>query len=210
MVVGWTLHAIRHGSLACKFDHCNPCKKPAERPEERKKYRAKLLSIWLNSVSDDLDLITDWWFFVRMYAKCGIALDGGFYAKATLALLAFCILASMSYVLELYQTVFKYPDTFRWLAVFTIFFEDVPQVLLSLILSGSFDAVAENPTPLAAFNISTSVYHALVKVSGQVFLNSCYCCTFTAEDADRYFEAPGGDVEMNDGRRSDKSDRRSE
>jgi len=114
------------------------------------------------------------------------------YARATLALLVFCVLATISYMLELYQTVFKYPETFKWLAVFTIFFEDVPQVLLSLFLSRAFDSYETDPSPLAAFNIATSVYSALIKISGQVFVNYCFCCSFTAADADdedRNFEA---------------------
>mmetsp|Transcript_2157 Transcript_2157/g.4616 ORF Transcript_2157/g.4616 Transcript_2157/m.4616 type:complete len:193 (-) Transcript_2157:199-777(-) len=189
MVVGWTLHAIKHGSLTCQIDHCNPFRKPTEKFEERQKYRKKLMYLWLNSVSDDLDMITDWWFFLRMYDIHGIDLDGGMYARATLALLVFCVLGSISYLLELYQTVFKYPATFQWLAVFTIFCEDVPQILLSLVLSRSFDA---DLTPLAAFNIATSVYSALIKVSGEVFVNYFYCCKFTppdADDEDRYVEA---------------------
>lgn len=72
MVVGWTLHAIKHGTFKCQLDHCNPFKKPTEKFEERQKYRKRLLSMWLNSVSDDLDLITDWWFFMRMYSEYGV------------------------------------------------------------------------------------------------------------------------------------------
>ena len=85
----------------------------------------------------------------------------------------------MSYLAELYQAVFKYPDSFVWLAPFTIFFEDVPQVLLSLVLSKVFE---QDLTTLAAFNISTSVYSALMKVSGELFVNNCYCCRFTLPD----------------------------
>lgn len=192
MVVGWTLHAIKHGSLKCRFEHCNPFKKPTEKFEERRKYREKILSVWLNSVGDDLDLITDWWFFLRMYDIYGIDLDGDMYARATLALLVFTVLGTVSYLFELYETVFKYPETFKWLRVFTIMFEDVPQILLSLLLSGVFGIYQTDPTPLAAFNIATSVYSAMIKLSGEVFVNYCYCCSFTAADADdedRYVEA---------------------
>mmetsp|Transcript_33572 Transcript_33572/g.81177 ORF Transcript_33572/g.81177 Transcript_33572/m.81177 type:complete len:216 (+) Transcript_33572:290-937(+) len=179
MVVGWLLHGLKHGSFRCRFEHCNPLKKPpAEKFNERRNYRKKLLGVWLNSVSDDLDMITDWWFFLRMYELHGIDIDGGTYARATLALLLFCILGSISYLLELYQTVFKYPATFAWLPAFTIFFEDVPQILLSLILSGALDVDPAELTPSAAFNISTSVYSALIKVSGEVFVNYFYCCKF--------------------------------
>lgn len=119
----------------------------------------------------------------------GTDLDGGTYSRATLALLVFCVLGTISYVLELYQIVFKYPETIRWLAPFTIFCEDVPQIILSIILSKPFEAA--DLTPLAAFNIATSVYSALIKVSGEVFVNYCYCCKFTPQDADdedRYIE----------------------
>mmetsp|Transcript_26945 Transcript_26945/g.58010 ORF Transcript_26945/g.58010 Transcript_26945/m.58010 type:complete len:192 (+) Transcript_26945:119-694(+) len=187
MVVGWTLHALKHGSLKCSFDHCNPFKKPTERFEERQKYRKKLLSIWLNSVGDDLDMITDWWFFYRMYVLHGIDLSGDMYSRGTLALLVVCVCGSLLYLIELFQTVFKYPETFKWLSVATIFFEDVPQIFLSLMLSGAFSALASNPTPLATFNIATSVYHALIKVSGQMFVNYCFCCSFTEADSDQYF-----------------------
>lgn len=129
-------------------------------------------------------MVTDWWFFLRMYELHGIDLGGGMYARATLALLIFCVLASISYLLELYQTVFKYPATFAWLPAFTIFFEDVPQILLSLILSGALDVDPTEITPLAAFNISTSVYSALIKVSGEMFVNSCYCCKFSPPEED--------------------------
>ena len=39
----------------------------------------------------------------------GIDLDGGMYARATLALLVFCGFGTLSYLFEIYQTVFKYP-----------------------------------------------------------------------------------------------------
>lgn len=184
MVVGRTLHAIKHGTLKCQIEHCNPCRRPTDKFEERKKYRQQILNVWLNSVSDDLDLITDWWFFYRMFDLHGVDIssEGGLYAHATLALFVCCILGSISYLLELYQSVFKYPDTIRWLATFTIFCEDVPQIILSVFLSG---ALGTDLTPLAAFNISTSVYSALIKVSGEMFVNYCYCCKFTPpEDED--------------------------
>lgn len=191
MVVGWTLHALKHRTLKCRLEHCNPCKRPTEKFEERQKYRKKVMGIWLNSVSDDLDLITDWWFFLRMYDLNGMNMDGGMYAQATLALLVFCVLGTISYILELYQTVFKYPETFKWLGVFTIVCEDVPQILLSLFLARPLDA---DLTPLTAFNISTSVYSALIKISGEVFVNYCYCCKFTPpepedEEGGSYIEA---------------------
>ncbi|KAL7535070.1 hypothetical protein ACHAXR_006248 [Thalassiosira sp. AJA248-18] len=189
MVVGWALHSCKHGALTCSIDHCNPIKRPTERFEERQTYRKKLMSIWMNSVSDDLDMITDWWFFYRMYEAHIVNKDGG-NATATWALLVFCVLGTVSYLAELYQTVFKYPDTFKWLGPFTIVFEDVPQILLSLFLSGAFDlADGAELAPLAAFNISTSVYHALMKISGEVFVNYCYCCKFdtTDESGDNYF-----------------------
>ena len=121
------------------------------------------------------------------------------YARATLALLVFCGLGSISYLLELYQTVFKFPDTIKWLPVFTILCEDVPQIVLSLILSGAFESFATNLNALTAFNIATSVYSALIKISGEVFVNYCYCCQFTPPDDDdddgdgEYIEA-GNDV----------------
>ena len=42
------------------------------------------MSLWMNSVADDLDLLTDWWFAYRMYIANGIDyVDGGMYARAT-------------------------------------------------------------------------------------------------------------------------------
>lgn len=114
----------------------------------------------------------------------GIDLDGGMHARTTLALMVFCCLASVSYLLELYQSVFRHPDTFKWLPAFVTLFEDVPQILLSLVLSGALSDYEVDPTPLAAFNIATSLYRAMIKVTTQVFVNFCYCCTFTEADAD--------------------------
>ena len=89
--------------------------------------------------------------------------------------------------------VFKYPATISWLAGFTIVCEDVPQILLSLVLSKAFVTDLTELTPLTAFNIATSVYSALIKVSGEVFVNYCYCCKFTPpdgdDDDDNYIEA---------------------
>ena len=93
------------------IEHCNPFRRPTTKFEERQKYRKQLMSVWLNSVSDDLDLITDWWFFLRMYNLYGIDLDGDMYARATFALLVFAGIGTLSYILELYQTLFKYPNS---------------------------------------------------------------------------------------------------
>jgi hypothetical protein len=179
MVVGFLLHSITHGAFKCRIEHCHPFRKPTEGFQERKKYRQKLMSLWMNSIADDLDLITDWWFAYRMYITHGIDyVNGGMYARATLALLVFSVMGTISYLAELYQAVFKYPQTFQWLSLFTILLEDVPQVLLSLVLSGNFEQDLTTLEPLAAFNISTSVYSALMKVSGELFVNHCYCCKF--------------------------------
>ena len=84
MVVGFVLHSIKHGTFKCRLEHCNPLRKPSEKFEERKKYRQRLMSLWMNSVADDLDLLTDWWFAYRMYIANGIDyVDGGMYARAT-------------------------------------------------------------------------------------------------------------------------------
>ena len=45
--------------------------------------------------------------------------------------------------------------------------------------------------PPAAFNIATSVYSALMKVTDELFLNYCYCCKFEAvgeEDEDEEYK----------------------
>jgi len=105
---------------------------------------------------------------------------------ATFALLVFAGIGTLSYLLELYQTVFKYPDTIHWLAPLTILLEDVPQILLTVFLSKPFEE-ANALEPLAAFNIATSVYSALIKVTGEVCVNYCYCCKFIPpvnEDSD--------------------------
>ncbi|KAL7496888.1 hypothetical protein ACHAWT_004995 [Skeletonema menzelii] len=180
MVVGFLLYSIRHGAFKCRFEHCNPFRKPTVGFEKRKKYRQKINSLWMNSVADDLDLLTDWWFAYRMYIVHGIDFNGGMYARATLALLVFSGMGTISYMAELYQSVFKYPESFQWLSLFTIMLEDVPQILLSLVLSGAFEQDLTTLEPLAAFNISTSVYSALMKVSGELFVNHCYCCKFEA------------------------------
>lgn len=117
--------------------------------------------------------------FCRQLCTLGTNTDALFAKLMCVALLAVCVLGTLSYLAELYQAVFKYPDSFGWLAPFTIFFEDVPQVLLSLVLSKVFE---QDLTTLAAFNISTSVYSALMKISGELFVNHCYCCRFTLPD----------------------------
>ena len=107
-------------------------------------------------------------------------MDGDWYGRATLALLVSCIIGSVSYVLELIQTV-KYPDDhFKWLPVLTILLEDTPQVILTIMLSGAISSYQNDPSALAAFNIATSVYSAMIKVSGELFVNSCWCCSYTA------------------------------
>lgn len=138
------------------------------------------MALWMNSVADDLDLLTDWWFAYRMYIANGMDyVNGGIHARATLALVVFSFMGTISYLAELYQVVFKYPDTIKWLALFTILLEDVPQVLLSLVLSKAFE---QELTPLAVFNISTSCYSALMKISGELFVNYFYCCKFSASE----------------------------
>lgn len=175
MVVGWTLHALKFGRLRCQIEHCNIFQKPTEHYEDRRKYRAKLWSTWLNSMADDLDMVTDWWFFFRMYNLYGVSVDDGLYAQATLALGIFCVIGSISYLLELYQMVFKYPATFEWLPLFTILGEDVPQIVLSLVLGKAFEGEL---TALTAFNIATSVYSAFIKIGGELFLNNCELLLF--------------------------------
>ncbi|KAL7461259.1 hypothetical protein ACHAXS_001680 [Conticribra weissflogii] len=187
MVVGWTLMSLRRGVFRCRLEHCNPFSKPTNY-EERRKYRQQIWSAWLNSVADDLDLLTDWWFLLRMYNQYGADMNEGLESQATLALFVFCVIGSISYLLEIYQLVFKYPATFEWLPLFTILGEDVPQILLTLVLTKAF----ENPTPLAAFNIATSVYSAFIKVSGELFLNHCYCCRFIPPDEDAYDNMESG------------------
>ena len=184
MVVGFLLHSISHGALKCRFDHYDPFRKPTEAQglDERKKYREKLLAVWVNSIGDDLDLLTDWWFTYKCYMLHGIDINGGMYAHATIALIVFSVLGTISYLAELYQTVFRHTEPFRWLPLFTVVFEDAPQILLSMVLSGTFEKQTSTFTlePPAAFNIATSVYSALMKVSTELFLNNCYCCRFEA------------------------------
>jgi len=176
MVITWALHTITHGHHKCHVRSLNPFTRPP-RFAERQEYRKKLLSIWLDSVSADMDMISDWVFLYHMYETHGIDLAGGMYARATLALFFFCILGTCSYILVLYQTVFK-TQPISWLSFYTIICEDVPQILLTLVLSGVFNGFKTNPTPLATFNIATSVYSALIKISGELFVNYCYCCSF--------------------------------
>ena len=88
MVLGFLLYSIKTRSLKCRFEHSNPFIRPKEGPEfeERKKYREKLLAIWVNSVADDFDLLTDWWFTYKCFVLHGIDVSGGMYAQATLYL----------------------------------------------------------------------------------------------------------------------------
>ncbi len=195
MVVGFLLHTIKHGSLNCQFEHSNPFRKPEEGAEfeERKKYRAKLKALWMHSVADDFDLVTDWWFTYKCFGLHGIDINEGMYAQATLALFFFTVMGTLSYLVELYQTVFRHKEPFTWLPLFTVVFEDAPQILLSMVLSGTFDKQTSMYTlePPAAFNIATSVYSALMKVSDELFLNYCYCCKFQAvgeEDEDEEYQ----------------------
>lgn len=193
MVVGWALHACAHGSLKCKLNGLNPFKLPEDKKEldDRKTYRRKILNIWLNSVSDDLDMITDWWFFLRQYEMYGLAWADGTYSRLTLFLLVFCGLGTISYLLELYQTVRRPDNPIKWLALFTILFEDVPQVVLTLLITKRFEG---EQTPLSAFNIATSVYSALIKIGGPVFLDSCYCCVYEGSGvSSRNVEFSGSD-----------------
>jgi len=77
------------------------------------------------------------------------------------------------------------------LALFTIIFEDVPQVVLTLLITKRFEG---EQTPLSAFNIATSVYSALIKIGGPVFLDSCYCCVYEGSGvSSRNVEFSGSD-----------------
>mmetsp|Transcript_2150 Transcript_2150/g.5057 ORF Transcript_2150/g.5057 Transcript_2150/m.5057 type:complete len:200 (-) Transcript_2150:129-728(-) len=188
MVITWALHTLTHGHHKCRLRTLNPFIRPP-RFAARQEYRKKLLSIWLDSISADMDMISDWVFLYHMYGTHGMDLIGGMYARATLALCFFTVLGSISYLLVLYQTVFKV-QPISWLSLYTIVCEDVPQILLTLVLSGVFDSYNTKPSPLAAFNIATSVYSALIKLSGELFVNYCYCCSFDLSSD----EEAGGEI----------------
>ena len=187
MVVGFLVHSIKHGTLKCQFQHCNPFLKPAEDElKQRQAYREKLMKRWVHSVTDDLDLVTDWWFAYKCFMLFGIDVNEGLYPIATLLLGIFTITGTISYFVELYQIAFRSEENpIKWLPLFTVVLEDAPQIILSALLTGMFQtetSVTTLETP-AAFNVATSVYSALMKVSEEAFINWCYCFKFEATAA---------------------------
>eukprot|EP00984_Skeletonema_dohrnii_P036186 scaffold36887_cov167-Skeletonema_dohrnii-CCMP3373.AAC.1 len=58
-------------------------------------------------------IVRNWWFTYKCYMLHGIDINGGMYANATLALIVFSVLGTISYLAELYQTVFRHTEPLK-------------------------------------------------------------------------------------------------
>ena len=176
MVVAATLRALMQGdccycSANYKFVSMNPFYQPIDK-ERRVALRRKEWNIWLSSTADDLDLISDWWFFWSTYNGD----RGGFDDNLTLVLFIFSCLGSITWLLELIQLSCVRPEySWTWLQLLIISVEDIPQVIITLLLNNSFT----NLSGISIFNLMTSLYSLGIRLAGELFLNACYCCERT-------------------------------
>ena len=186
MVVAATLRSIMRGdccycSSNYRFESLNPFYQPVDK-ERRVQLRRKEWNIWLSSTADDLDLISDWWFFWATYN----GERGGFEDSLTLLLFIFSCLGSVTWLLELTQLACVRPEySWTWLQFLIIVVEDIPQVIITLLLQDRFS----NLSNLGLFNIMTSLYSLGIRLAGELFLNCCYCCerTDNEEDVERAY-----------------------
>lgn len=178
MVVAATFRALMQGGFCCqsnfKLISLNPFYTPINK-EQRVEIRRKEWNIWLASTADDLDLVADWLFFWNTYQGD----RGGFEDNLTYYLFIFCILGSVTWSLELIQLSCVRPEfTWTWLSIFILLVEDIPQLVLTLLIQDRFS----NLSNYGLFNIMTSLYSVGIRLAGEMFMNCCYCCEKVEED----------------------------
>jgi hypothetical protein len=150
-----------------KFVTLNPFYAPSDK-NRRQDLRRRELNIWLASTADDLDLISDWWFFWVTFDD-----RGGFDDSLTLVLFIFTCLGSITWLLEIVHVAFIRPSgSWAWLPILILILEDIPQVVITLIIQDRFGGISS----LGLFNIMTSLYSLAIRLFGELFVNYCYCC----------------------------------
>lgn len=171
MVIAATLKSIIRRDARCcssyKIVSANPLYVPKDK-EKRQHLRRKEWNIWLSSTSDDIDLVSDWWFFWMTYND-----RSGFDDQLVLLLFIFCCLGSLTWLLQLIQiSCLRGDGSWAWLQILILVVEDIPQLVLTLLINGW----SSNLTNLGLFNIMTSFYSLLIRIAGELFMDCCYCC----------------------------------
>lgn len=171
MVVAALLRMLIQGeccfcSARFKFVTLNPFYVPADKAQ-RKDLRRRELGVWRGSIADDVDLIADWWYFSVVFDE-----RGGFDDTLTLVLGIFTFLGTLTWLLEVFHLTCIRPNAaWPWLQILILLVEDIPQVVITYIIRDPFD----NITPLGLFNITTSLYSLFIRLTGELFVNYCYC-----------------------------------
>ena len=189
MVVAALVHALRQGeccicSRKYKIVSMNPFYHVDDKDDRRDRRRAGL-NVWLNSTGDDLDLVSDWWFFLT--ATKGLSLGGDIYDgnAILLGLFVSCCLASVTWMMSLVKLSCTRAEDYewKWLPILILMVEDIPQVVLTFLLQaqqGRFDQISN----LGIFNIMTSIYSLSIRMASQICLNCFYGCERVDDDND--------------------------
>lgn len=177
MVVAALLRNVMNKNVCCcccstqyNIVSCNPLYVPVNK-QGRMEFRRREFNIWLASTADDLDLISDWWFWWSQYTLMGTT---SLTSNSLLFwLFIFCCAGTFTWFLELVQVAFVRPDKgWIWLPTFIILIEDIPQVVLTVLIRGGIT----NLSSLGVFNVMTSLYSLSIRVAGELFMHCCYCC----------------------------------
>lgn len=98
---------------------------------------------------------------------------GGFEDTLTLVLFIFTCLGTITWLLEVIHLTCIRPDqSWAWLQLLILLVEDIPQVVVTLLIQDRFDSIST----LGLFNITTSLYSLFIRLTGELFVNYCYCC----------------------------------
>lgn len=120
------------------------------------------------------DLIFDWWFFVDVLKTLN-----GFQDRITQAILAFCIISSITFIVQLVNRCFKCVED-ETLSAIVVWIEDVPQIILSLLITL---CVGETVMNVQYYKVAAVVVNSLsVAVHITVLCRQC-CC---ADDVNIY------------------------
>jgi hypothetical protein len=183
MVVAALLRALLTGDLCCCFSSSfrlvstNPFYTPVDK-EIRQDVRRKKWNIWLSSTADDLDLVSDWWFWWTVYNGD----RGGFEDQLTFLLFIFCCLGSLTWLLELVQISCVRDTEWGWLPPLIIIVEDIPQLILTVLIINGDDL--SNMSSIGVFNLMTSLYSLMIRIAGELFMNCCFCLERVPKDVE--------------------------
>lgn len=113
------------------------------------------------------DLIFDWWFFLEIFHTLH-----GFHSRTTLAILAFCIVSSITFPLQLVNRYRKYIKH-EILSAFVVWIEDFPQIILSLLITL---CVGETVSLVQYYKVAVVVVNGLTVAV--LLSNLCTECCF--------------------------------